>query len=453
MIKVIGPDRLLTGGTVLLMGVLLAGYALINGYPLVTSDTGAYIDSGFSLVPPSDRPIYYGLFLRMTSFGLSLWIPVLFQGFLVSLLMYRCVKVLGKGQSTLIHFVLTCLFTFLFTGVSWYVGQLMADIFTAILALSVFLYFKDEFSGSKPLYMIIALVSTTMHNAHILILTGFCLVMLLFSLLRQFKAYRKAVILLSASIFALIMGLCSISWGMGYGFRLSGSTHVFLMGKWAENGVLKEYLEENCPAVPKELCDYRQKLPQPGWEFVWNNSSPLYTMGGWGETKEPFTLIIKEILSSPRYLVLLFKRGVVDTFVQMSSIEVGDGLRPYRDGTNPFWKVQAFYAHELDEYLASMQQQDTLSWNKENSIYSFAFLVTSLLVIISCFFQRPSAEVLFAYLIFVLLFALNAAITANLANVLARLSSRVFWIIPMLNLLVLSQYLMAAISDSSKRGA
>jgi hypothetical protein len=50
--------------------------AIYNGYPLVYSDTSTYLASGFELQTPVDRPITYGLFIRLTSLnGFSLWIP------------------------------------------------------------------------------------------------------------------------------------------------------------------------------------------------------------------------------------------------------------------------------------------------------------------------------------------------------------------------------------------
>ncbi|HQP01967.1 MAG TPA: hypothetical protein PK337_06695, partial [Bacteroidia bacterium] len=59
--------------------------ASYNGFPIVYSDTSTYIASGLELETPFDRPITYGLFLRLFSFnGLSLWFVIFFQGLIVS---------------------------------------------------------------------------------------------------------------------------------------------------------------------------------------------------------------------------------------------------------------------------------------------------------------------------------------------------------------------------------
>jgi hypothetical protein len=53
---------------------LLLFDALYNGYPLIYSDTGTYLSSGFLLETPFDRPITYGIFMRISSLnGVSLW--------------------------------------------------------------------------------------------------------------------------------------------------------------------------------------------------------------------------------------------------------------------------------------------------------------------------------------------------------------------------------------------
>ena len=41
--------------------------AFANGFPIMFSDVGAYIGSGFSKTVPIDRPIVYGLFIRQIS--------------------------------------------------------------------------------------------------------------------------------------------------------------------------------------------------------------------------------------------------------------------------------------------------------------------------------------------------------------------------------------------------
>ena len=64
-----------------------------NGFPIVYSDTSTYLASGFELETPFDRPITYGLFLRIASLnGLSMWLVIFFQALILSYLIFLLAK-------------------------------------------------------------------------------------------------------------------------------------------------------------------------------------------------------------------------------------------------------------------------------------------------------------------------------------------------------------------------
>ena len=78
---------------ILLLGSLIAVSAgVYNGFPLVTSDSGTYINSAINYTVPADRPIVYGLFIRVTSLNFSLWLVIFFQGLLLTWLLLRYVS-------------------------------------------------------------------------------------------------------------------------------------------------------------------------------------------------------------------------------------------------------------------------------------------------------------------------------------------------------------------------
>src|SRR3954469_25639022 len=67
--------------------LFLAIPALYNSYPLVTSDSGAYIENGYKLQVPLDRPLAYSIFIRIASLGITTWGIVLVQALILSLLL------------------------------------------------------------------------------------------------------------------------------------------------------------------------------------------------------------------------------------------------------------------------------------------------------------------------------------------------------------------------------
>ncbi|HRH39293.1 MAG TPA: hypothetical protein PK760_13165, partial [Flavobacteriales bacterium] len=68
---------------------LLIWPAIYNGYPILYSDTATYVASGMKLDAPMDRPITYGLFIRITSIGgFTLWTTIVAQAAILTALLH-----------------------------------------------------------------------------------------------------------------------------------------------------------------------------------------------------------------------------------------------------------------------------------------------------------------------------------------------------------------------------
>jgi len=179
--------------------------ALYNGYPIVTNDTGSYISSGFTLIPSSDRPIFYGLFIRGTSLGLSLWLTIYTQCCILS---YVFIKFLSASIPEIrkAHKVFFLFFASLCTIGGWYASQLMPDIFVAIMILSTLVLLKEDGTRKQNIIMIcICFIAVITHNSNYITLTLFSLLLFLGSVIfKRIQRFRiKATILL---------GICFFSW-------------------------------------------------------------------------------------------------------------------------------------------------------------------------------------------------------------------------------------------------
>jgi len=71
--------------------VIMLLLALYDNYPIVTSDSGTYISCAFNRQIPTDRPVFYSWFLRLSSLGHSLWLTVLAQSLILAYLLIRFV--------------------------------------------------------------------------------------------------------------------------------------------------------------------------------------------------------------------------------------------------------------------------------------------------------------------------------------------------------------------------
>ncbi|MET4074276.1 hypothetical protein [Hymenobacter sp. UYCo722] len=440
--------------TLLLATLLLLSAGLYNGFPLVTSDSGSYINSAIHFEVPNDRPIVYGLFIRATGLKFSLWLVVLAQALLLAWVLLRCVAEFAprvrhrSGRLVLVGLTLWA------TGASYYCCQLMPDIFSAIglLALALLLLGPVRPVGERVGLLATAALATLMHNSNLLAFTlvvlGFGLVAWWQGLFRRQLASRRQWGLTTATVLACWVLLPAIHAAFGGGFVLSRATPVFLVGRLVEAGIVDKYLDRNCDtAQPLKLCAFRDKLPNDAITFLWDEKSPYYQTGGLEDNLDEYRTIVGHILTTPRYYPYLIQEGLRSTLRQLTHLGHGDGLVPFRENTNPYWKVQEFASYELKAYMSSLQNRGSLHFEDLNARFYGAVLLSLLVAAGLIGGARRSAVAAARYtplLLLLLVLGLglvaNAFVTGALANVLDRLQGRVAWLLPFAALLVVAEH-------------
>lgn len=416
--------------------ILMVG-ALYNGYPFVNNDTATYIFCGFDFYISPDRPPYYGLFIRHTSLWTSLWFTIFAQCLLLSILITHLIKLLiGENILGLTKFLSIFILLVTVTPVIWSLDQLMPDAFTGIMLIALLLFMLGDFKWYY--YLILAFIlwmSCVFHNSHMLILAISSLLLFLFSYRKNWPGLRKKVlILLSISLFSGFT-MAGISLIRGEGFTLSKGSHVFMMGKLFETGVLKEYLKDNCSSHNYQLCNHIDDLQGRSWDFIWNADGPFYKTGGWEDSKQEYEEIISEILTTPRYAGMFAIKSLISTLRQITQITIADKIPPVGKGSSLDHSIEVFFEDERTEFLSSRQSEGSLSGATFNIIYIFFFIVSSLIILNKE--QIINSNLIKAYIITILFIMINAFVTATFANVLDRLQTRVFWVLPFLNIIVL----------------
>jgi len=424
---------------IVLTGALfLILFALYDGYPIVTNDTGTYLTSGFTLQPPDDRPLFYGVFVRLTSLGMSGWMPPLMQCVTLSYLLVRFIR-RGVPQIPANHIAGLILLTSLGTLAGWYVGQLTPDIFVSIFILaSVILFLENGPVKNKVILWLVMFLSALMHSSIFLMAALFCIGFFVVSLFfKPMRRYRNRLIPIGAVAFLAWLAISSSLYFTGKGFTSSRATHVFLVAKLAENGVLKTYLDVACNKKNYRICAYKEKLPPAAWEFHWNTDSPVHLTGGWESNRAEYNEILKDIYTTPRYYKAIMFKAVESTFRQLVLLNIDGwyGL-PWTvmdEGTAPYNAIRKYFPHELNEFRYSRQNTKTFNIALLNNSYHFLFIVSSLLVL---FFLNQSIrkEAIIIYLIIFSFLFLNAFVTANLSSVNERLNSRAAWLVSFVNI-------------------
>ena len=308
-----------------LAALLLLLPALFNGYPLVYSDTGTYLTSGFQLGVPADRPIAYGLFCRIASLnGHTLWGPIVVQALLMALILWSGWRN-AVGDRRWGHFVVAIGVLSVCTGMGWYVGRLLPDAFTPLLVLaSIELLLKrSTWRWTLFLLALIAFACTT-HFSHLLIASG---MLLLAWVLRAISGGRilrpdpRGTLLMGLAIVLAVGGLRESNRMAGYPAQVSRGNAIFLLGRMLDAGVLGPGLDRHCAEEEWTLCD--RTLPARSRELLWGSDSPITLAGGWDEYNPEAEAITSTLLGDTPTWTGLVGAGLRDGLAQLAQWGVG----------------------------------------------------------------------------------------------------------------------------------
>jgi hypothetical protein len=410
--------------------------AFYNGFPIVYADSSTYISSIHSLAPPVDRPITYGLLAGVLSlYGVSLWLVVVAQAVLTAWLVTLLYYQLANGRAYHAQALLGLGILGLATGASWTISQVMPDIFTAIGLLLIANLLINRISKATRNWLIgFFVLAVAVHSSHIVLFSGLLIVLLLLRKRlagpEEIRMYTRRVALLLALTLATIATM---------GAALSKSRHVFFMGAMVEHGIVKTFLDEQCGAQSYALCAYKDQLPERAWQFVWNQDSPLYKLGGWKATKPEFNRIFHATLTQPRYQWLHVKASVLATADQLAHFAMGDGNGVFLQGTLLNERMARYYPYDYPAYRASRQNDAALTilplWN---AIAAGTFLASWLALgwLLYRSHQRLTPAARLTAVVFLLGILANAWTSGTLANALDRLGCKTTWLFTLLALLV-----------------
>jgi len=435
--------------SVLTTTVVLMLPSLYNGFPLVYSDTGMYIKSGMELFVPVDRPIVYGLFIRALS-SLGLWGIVITQNLILSLLLHSSGKKLLSSINSWLPII--AIFISSFTAVGWYSGQLMPDIFAAYIPLCIFLIVYKSSIYNTILGCIVLLASLLTHYSHILIAIAWLLLFILLIVLNgTLKKQMISVITLGSIILIASLSLSLINYRLDQNFGWSKGSSVFLMGKLLDTGLLDQYLKENCNMNDLSWCNFRDRIPADSRELLWSAESPLNDLGGWEASKEANMQVINGLLRSPQYWPKLILIAIQSTLSQLTQNDIGSGLDTdwySKESSPPFQYITKYFPNQLPPYLQSRQNDNLwdqgLNFKFLNNINLVLMSCSWMIILLSCwrrfasFLTPDNIRLRNIVLSFVVV---NAFVTATFANVYDRLQSRVSWLIILVAIFLLYNWL------------
>lgn len=409
---------------------LLMAPAIFNGYPLVNSDSSTYIESGFIPDAPWDRPITYGLLLYAFSLGgVSMWLAIFMQGYIVSWLISRFIVHFSSRKNIPVYTLVTVLVLSVTTGASWVVSELIADIYTPIAIMCLLLLLtSEEKKTNRIIHYSLFFIAVATHVSHLIM---FSITLILLLVLRNYFSKRENKKKYTASI--LIMLLLTVSTVGIMGAAMSKSKHVFFMASLLDKGVLKMILDDNCATNNYTLCKYKDNLPEDPNQFMWGENSPMQKEGGWKATQKEYNEIISHLYSNGRYIAEYIKTSLLFTTEQLGSFKTGDGNTPFPAGSNVHQTIQQYIPHEAKDFVSAKQNRRNIREELfiPNMVIYLTVVISLAVLIITFRNKKQSYHLKTAIAICILCLIINAWDCATFSMVNGRYGCRVMWLLPL----------------------
>jgi hypothetical protein len=398
---------------------LLAGAALLvwpaflNGYPLLYSDTHAFLVQAGQPRMVWDKPWIYGPFLRALHANTTLWIPLAAQGLILSHLL----RLLAPG--TWRHLAV-CGLLAAGSAAPWFTALLIPDIFAAVTVIALYLLaFEDRLGPWQRRWLwALAGFSIASHLAH-LVIAAACLAVI--ALLRPRRLLPAAAPLVAA--LALLAATNLIGFGR---FAISPYGAVFALARLTADGLTAPVLARACPQSGWHLCGWIGRLPATSDDFLWDAHGPVWTHPGGpiGLAPEAAAIVARTLAEAPGATLRAALRNTLD---QLTRTRLGDTLGPDWLEASVAGSLRAYFPPaEMARFRASRQLHGALAaWAAPLNVPHRVLLLLGLAATLAVLLRgnRPLA------LLVLVALAANAFATGALSGPHDRYQARLAWLV------------------------
>jgi hypothetical protein len=393
--------------------LLLAWPALVNRYPIVFSDTHAFLVMGGEPQMVWDKPFIYGPLLRLLHWHVSLWLPLAVQVVLVSWLLWRV-------RAGWFHLGL-CSVLAAGSAAPWFAATLMPDILAPVAVLSLFLIGFS--AGRHGLLLVVASVAIASHLSYLplaAVVTAVALVL----------GGRRVVVV----PVVVAVGLLVASNLVGHGrFGISPYGSVFALARLISDGPAQVVLGRECPASGWRMCDWQGRFPADSDAFLWDGQGPVWSdpAGAKGLAAEASAIVRATVLGEP-WAVLRAALG--NGWEQLGRVRLGDTLGNDWLESSITGSLRAYFpAAEMARFRAGLQMQEQLrAVAGPLNPWHIGLLVAGA---VACVVLAVRGNVL-AVLVLVAVLT-NAAVSGALSRPHDRYQARIAWLVLLPPLLML----------------
>jgi len=431
----------------LLAGAALATCvgALFNRFPLTYPDSSNYLDNAIDLTHWHRpwfffRPLAYDVFLTPFATGLTIWLLPLVQGLLVAIAVRLALRTAGVDLPGGTFLALLGGLSVL-TGLSWFSGQIMPDVFTSIMILLTFvvLWAPDD-ARWRGLIVPAGLLSLAIatHISHFLIYPVMWSVGVVAraASARPARAWPEAGRAAVRGGLPLLLALGAVIGPNYIRFRqpvLSRSAPLFTLARLMGAGAAQPYLERVCPEKSYALCAELGHLPVTMDDFLWDPAGPAQRAFAAMERGDSTLLqqapeIVAGTIRQEWRAVL--RSGLRDAALQLVSFgQYGEGFSRHVGAT-----LERLGPATVRAYQGSRQVSQTLPAAALTRVhYVVVCAGFAVLLVLLPRWRRPQDGPFCALVALVLLGILvNADVLGSLSQVHPRYAARVIWLVPLL---------------------
>lgn len=430
-----GEKLLVRVSSSLITLLCLLSAAIWNRYPIVYSDTSSYLVSGFHLETLIDRPITYGLFIRVCSLnGWSLWTVVIAQSMLLAFVAGLALRANGFVNPWTRMAIVGS--TALISGLPFVCSQVITDVFTPILVITMFLllFVEDLPKRTRTLLFALFLLAFATHMSHVSI-TILLLVMAI--VIRRFVRHTSTgrpfwrallIIIVLSTIGTLAMGV-----------SLAKSKYSFYAAHLAEIGVLQRYLEEHCATEHFRMCERLGSIPHSADAFLWADDTPLKVYESRQQMEDELGRITMASLKEPNLLAMQVVSAFKASMQQLVHFGIGEGNGSFGKGTLLNERIELFIPSEIWAFNHARQMNapefrgPVDAWNPVLNFImglSFLFLIVLWIIKRKMLARNPLMQNMTIFLAFALL--INSTVNASLVMVADRFGAKLAWMVPFL---------------------
>jgi hypothetical protein len=345
----------------------------------------------------------------------------------------------------------------IYSAVPFFSSIVIPDIYTP-LSMMMFCFLLFDESKRKIKWGALALVYVFFSLTHLSNVLSLCFLtamvwIMLFIFRDKISIQRVKLLVLTILTCSMWIILPAINSLFGFGFRTNNSSHVFLMGKMIDNGMLVQYLNNEEEAKKFVIYSYKDSLPEASSDFIWQPNSVLYKTGGWEANKEEYNQIIGNIIFSRKYLPKYIGKSLTETCDQLTKNDFGQEYYvTYKKEDPPSYMIKWRFKGDYFSYTRAQQFTGSQRLNFiQGSNTQTILIVFSLLIILINLIHTNGRGIISAISIIVILFIIsNAAVTGLLSGVTPRYNSRVSWCIFFIAIVIVSEYVLTLVNKFNK---